>query len=87
MNKLRRKWGYFYEYNSKNLNQFAKFLDTSCQTLTYIGFKKDFFKKFVLQNNIKGVDRIVPSGQGLTMTLKWDGYDLNQALSRIIDLK
>ena len=87
MNKLRGKWGYFYEYNSKNLNQFAKFLDTSCQTLTYIGFKKDFFKKFVLQNNIKGVDRIVPSGQGLTMTLKWDGYDLNQALSRIIDLK
>ena len=48
---------------------------------------KDFFKKFVFENNLKGIDRIVPSGQGLSMTLRWDGYDLNQALSRIIDLK
>jgi hypothetical protein len=87
INKLRGKWGYFYEYNSKNLDHIAKFIDRTCQTLTYIGLKKDILKKFVIKNNLKGIDRIVPTGQGLSMNLNWDGYDINQSLSRIIDLK
>lgn len=87
INKLRGKWGYFYEYNSKNLEHLIKFIDKSCQTLTYIGISKDVLKKFVINNNLKGVDRIVPSGQGLSMNIKWDGYDINQTLSRVIDLK
>ena len=87
INKLRGKWGYFYEYNSKNLDYIAKFIDQSCQTLTYIGISKDILKKFVVKNNLKGIDRIVPTGQGLSMSLNWDGYNINQALSRIIDLK
>tara|TARA_B110001452_G_scaffold253508_1_gene244298 strand:- start:15204 stop:16385 length:1182 start_codon:yes stop_codon:yes gene_type:complete len=87
INQLRGKWGYFYECNSKNLNHLAKFVDKSCQTLTYIGVKKDTLKKFVIKNNLKGIDRIVPTGQGLSMNLNWDGYDINQTLSRIIDLK
>lgn len=87
INELRGKWGYFYECNSKNLDNLAKFIDRSCQTLTYIGIKKDVLKKFVIKNNLKGIDRIVPTGQGLSMNLNWDGYDINQSLSRIIDLK
>ena len=87
MSKLRGKWGYFYEYNSKNLEHIAKYIDTTCQTLTYIGISKDVLKKFVINNNLKGIDRIVPTGQGLSMNLNWDGYDINQALSRVIDLK
>jgi hypothetical protein len=87
INKLRGKWGYFYEYNSKNLDYVAKFIDQSCQTLTYIGISKDILKKFVIKNNLKGIDRIVPTGQGLSMSLNWDGYNINHALSRVIDLK
>jgi hypothetical protein len=87
INQLRGKWGYFYECNLKNLDNLAKFVDRSCQTLTYIGVKKDTLKKFVIKNNLKGIDRIVPTGQGLNMNLYWDGYDINQTLSRIIDLK
>ena len=87
INQLRGKWGYFYECNLKNLDYLAKFIDRSCQTLTYIGVKKDILKKFVIENNLKGIDRIVPTGQGLSMNFYWDGYDINQTLSRIIDLK
>jgi hypothetical protein len=55
--------------------------------LTYIEVKKDILKKFIVKNNLRGIDRIVPSGQGLSMSLYWDGYDINQTLSRVIDLK
>ena len=87
INQLRGKWGYFYEYNLKNLDYLAKFIDRTCQTLTYIGITKDALKSFVTKNNLKGIDRIVPTGQGLSMDLNWDGYDINQTLSRLIDLK
>ncbi len=87
INQLRGKWGYFYEYDLKNLDYLAPFIDRTCQTLTYIGITKDVLKKFVTKNSLKGIDRIVPSGQGLSMNFYWDGYDINQTLSRLIDLK
>lgn len=85
--KLRGKWGYFYEFNADNLNSISKFIDKSCQTLTYFGMDKDYFKKFLLNKNIRGVDRIVPIGQALDINFNWDGYDLNKILTRVIDLK
>ena len=33
----RGKWGYFYEYHVKDLNDVLKFVDKSCQTLSYFG--------------------------------------------------
>tara|TARA_Y100000590_G_scaffold455260_1_gene603565 strand:+ start:597 stop:1010 length:414 start_codon:yes stop_codon:yes gene_type:complete len=85
--KLRGKWGYFYEFNADNLNSISKFIDKSCQTLTYFGMDKDYFKKFLLNKNIRGVDRIVPIGQALDINFNWDGYDINKILTRVIDLK
>ena len=85
--KLRGKWGYFYEYNTDNLNSISKFIDKSCQTLTYFGIDKNYFKKFLSNKNIRGIDRIVPIGQALDINFNWDGYDINKILTRIIDLK
>ena len=85
--QLRSKWGYFYEYNTNDLNSIVKLIDKACQTLTYIGFSKDILEKFVFKNNLKGIDRIVPIGQGLNISLNWDGYNINETLSRVIDLK
>jgi len=85
--KLRGKWGYFYEYSSNNLNNCIGNLDKSCQTLTYYGFNKNFLKKLIVKNQIEGIDRIVPIGQALDISLNWDGYDLNKILSRVIDVK
>lgn len=87
INQLRGKWGYFYELNINNLNDIAKQIDNSCQTLTYFGFDKSELMNFVNKNNLKGIDRIVPIGQGLNMNVYWDGYDITNSLSRIIDLK
>jgi len=85
--KLRGRWGYFYEYSTKNLDNCFNILNKTCQTLTYYGFSKKFLKNLITKNNIEGIDRIVPIGQALNISLNWDGYDLNKALSRIIDLK
>ena len=44
-------------------------------------------KKFVIKNNLSGIDRIVPIGQALDISFFWDGYDLNRILSRVVDIK
>ena len=57
------------------------------QTLTYFGLNKNFYKKLILDNFTGGIDRIVPIGQALDISLNWDGYDLNKSLTRIIEIK
>jgi len=49
--------------------------------------KKDKFVEFINNNNIDGIDRIVPIGQALDLGLVWDGYDVINSLSRIIEVK
>lgn len=86
LHKLRGKWGYFYEYYLKNLNIITKFINTNFQTITYYGVKKSDMVDFAKNNNLKGVDRIVPIGEALEIGLVWDGIDLRRSLSRIIDI-
>lgn len=83
----RGKWGLFFEYNSKNLTEIKNIINNKYQTLTYCGVDKLLLKKFVLQNNLKGIDRIVPIGQSLNIGLLWDGYDILNILSRGIEIK
>tara|TARA_B100001559_G_C16491796_1_gene618786 strand:+ start:287 stop:1480 length:1194 start_codon:yes stop_codon:yes gene_type:complete len=87
IDNLRGKWGLFYEYYMKNFKDLSLIINHKYQTLTYHGFKKEFLKKFVVHNNLKGIDRIVPIGSALDIGLIWDGYDLNKSLTRIIDIK
>ena len=47
----------------------------------------NFFQNFILENQIKGIDRIVPLGRSMEMSYLWDGYNLLRALTRIIDIK
>lgn len=86
IDKFRGKWGYFYEYEIKNLNEIKSILNNKFQTMTYYGVKKDNLELFA-KSNLKGLDRIVPIGQALNMSFKWDGYDINKILTRVIDLK
>ena len=85
--KLRGKWGYFYEFNIKNLEELKKTVNTKFQTLSYYGLSKDHMENFFRNSNLEGIDRVVPIGQALDINLLWDGYDLNKILSRIIDIK
>ena len=76
--------GIFYQLNLKNLNQLSKYISKKCQTMSYFGFEKNVLKSFVLNNNLRGVDRIVPIGNALDIDFNWDGYDLIKTLSRVI---
>lgn len=84
---LRGSGGYFYEYTINNLNEILPIISNKIQTLTYFGFDKDELKDFVINNSLLGIDRIVPIGSALDISLIWDGYDIIKSLSRIIDIK
>ena len=84
---LKGKWGFFYEFETSNLKKIAKYINNKYQTLSYYGLEKEKLKNFVLENNLSGIDRIVPVGQALEISLNWDGYDINSALTRIVEIK
>ena len=79
--------GIFFQYDLENFNEIKKIISKKIQTITYFGFKKDKFVEFINNNNIDGIDRIVPIGQALDLGLVWDGYDVINSLSRIIEVK
>ena len=81
------RWGYFYQFDVKNINMVLNFSNNNTQTLTYFGFKKEMILKNFDLKYFKGIDRIVPVGQALDINLNWDGYDVINALTRIIDLR
>jgi len=85
--KQRGQWGYFYEYLSKDLNILPKIITNKYQTLTYYGLEKIFLKNFLIKNHIKGIDRVIPVGRSMEMSHLWDGYNLLNSLTRIIDIK
>ncbi len=85
--KLRGKWGYFYEFNIKNLEILKKTVNTKFQTLSYYGVSKSYMENFFRNANLEGIDRVVPIGQALDINLFWDGYDLNKILTRVIDIR
>ena len=87
MSTYRGRWGFFYEQEIKNINSLKKIISKKFQTLTYFGIEKKTLKKFIIDNKINGIDRIVPIGQGLDINFFWDGYDINKVLTRVIDIK
>ena len=56
------------------------------QTLTYFGYEKKYFQNFILKMMPKGIDRIVPVGRSMDINLNWDGYDLKNILTRVIEI-
>ena len=45
------------------------------------------YANFIIENNVSGIDRIVPVGRALDMDVVWDGYDVISSLSRVVDIK
>ena len=84
---LRGKWGYFYEYEAKSLDEIFKKVSPKFQTLSYFGFDKEYLIKLLKKKKLIGIDRIVPIGETLNIGLVWDGFDLSKILSRVIEIK
>jgi hypothetical protein len=85
--QFRGKFGLFYEYDLNNMDEVAACVNTKFQTLTYFGVDSKQLGDWVIQNRLQGIDRIVPIGSALDISVIWDGYDIIKTLSRIIDIK
>jgi len=42
---------------------------------------------FILNNNLLGIDRLVPIGKALGIDIIWDGYEVLKSLSRTVSLE
>jgi hypothetical protein len=87
IDKYHGKFGHFFEYDTDDINELSSIVNNKYQTLTYYGVDKSELTEVILNNSLLGIDRIVPIGQAMDMTVIWDGYDIVKNLSRIIDVK
>ena len=78
--------GYFTEYIAKNLDEIASVVSKKYQTLAYYGFEKRELEDFVFCNRLTGIDRIVPFGDTTAFSLIWDGNDLIEIMSRVVNI-
>ena len=81
---LRGKFGLFYELNLNSPEELCAVVNEKIQTLTYFGFSAEELAQVVEENNLLGIDRIVPIGRALDIGVFWDGYDLIGQMSMII---
>ena len=87
MDVFRGKCGYFYEYDTDDINSVTHIINKKYQTLTYFGVEKSELLDFVVNNRLSGIDRIVPIGSALDIGVIWDGYDIVKSLSRVVEVK
>jgi hypothetical protein len=57
------------------------------QTLSYFGYAKDEVRDFVLNNPLIGIDRVVPLGRALDFDVVWDGINILQNLTRLVNIQ
>lgn len=79
--------GYFTEYTAQSLDEIAPIVNEKYQTLAYYGFTQQELADFVRRNRLSGIDRIVPFGETTAFSLTWDGMNLIERMSRIIDIQ
>lgn len=81
--------GYFgtvHEVVLPHLDALAPIVNERYQTMTNQGIKNSEVREWIVRNQLRGIDRVVPVGQALDMNIVWDGYDMVNSLSRIIDI-
>ena len=76
--------GYFMEYNAENLEGLVPILKKECQSIVCIGSVEEELRQIIREHGVRGVDRLVPVGHGMDISLIWDGVDMPLALSRCI---
>ncbi|NQU86497.1 MAG: acyl-CoA reductase [Mariniphaga sp.] len=78
--------GYFSEYHASSLLELSTVINRKYQTLSYYGFSKKDISGFIKLARPVGIDRIVPIGKTMDFSLNWDGYNLVDSLSRVIEI-
>lgn len=81
---FRGQHGFFFETTDIDFQKLAVIVNAKYQTLTYYGLDPQTILRLVVENGLQGLDRIVPVGMALDIGTVWDGYDLINTLSRVI---
>ncbi len=84
--KLRGKYGLFFEYEFENFDELLALNDDRVQTCAYYGIAAEKLADFVGRYSFRGIDRIVPFGKTLDIGPVWDGYDLISEMSRVVSV-
>ena len=84
--ECRGYYGTIHEVSFDTLEPLAPMITEKCQTLTYFGLDITQVREFITKNRLRGIDRVVPIGKALDMSIVWDGYEIVSALSRYIAL-
>ena len=87
IDEFRCNSGYFSEYHAASLSEIKNIIDRKYQTLAYYGISKEELNEFIKYEKPNGIDRIVPIGKTSEFSLNWDGIDLINNLSRVIEIK
>ncbi len=81
---FRGKHGFFFESKDNELSNFELIVSERYQTVTYFGVDPDIIWDRICNVGLMGVDRVVPVGKALDISVVWDGYDLVSMLSRVL---
>ena len=79
--------GLFYETEVQNIDQIAKQVKNTDQTLTYFGLDNSEISDLLSLISNRGLDRILPIGEALDFSVIWDGYDLIEAFTRKVVIR
>ncbi|WVN42735.1 acyl-CoA reductase [beta proteobacterium MWH-UniP1] len=84
--ECRGYFGTIHEVVLPHLDALAPIVSERYQTLTVQGIDHTVIRQWITRNRLRGIDRVVPVGRALDMSILWDGYDLIGSLSRVVDL-
>jgi hypothetical protein len=84
---LRGVGGYFYQADIGELDELTPLVSDRYQTVLYYGVDPLLLQQLVVDNRLRGIDRIVPIGKAMDIDIIWDGYDLVMELSRVVDVR
>lgn len=79
-------YGFFYQTNIDKIDDLKKFVKKKYQSIVSFGFAKNNYCNLINNNNLVGIDRVVSFGQAMRFDFNWDGYDLINSLSRIVEI-
>lgn len=79
--------GTFQESRVDSLDELLVDLDRNVQTVTYFGIEVELLFESVVQSGFLGIDRVVPFGAAFDMTPLWDGVNIIERLSRVIETR
>lgn len=81
---LRGKYGLFFSYSLQNIEELLSHIDRKVQTCSIYGIDGKELLNLIIEKHLHGIDRIVPVGKTLDISVIWDGYDIVNELSRCI---